>query len=124
MWMPSPSGRHAAIGAVIGFGLGAAVGTKGNGGTRATLTFGVLGGLMGAAFACMTPSFPARSPYRRGSSPYDEEEVAFRSGPSPGTSKSGSPGVTALPQTGAGNPAPPETATGADDRLALSAEIP
>jgi hypothetical protein len=38
---------------------------KGTGGARVTLTFGLLGGLLGAVFGCTTPSFHVRSPYRR-----------------------------------------------------------
>jgi hypothetical protein len=130
MWMPSPGGRHAAIGALIGFGLGAAVGAMGmgTGGARATLTFGVLGGLLGAAFGCTTPSFHVRSPYRRGPWSYDEDELASNaepsSGTSSGTSKPGSRTATLPAPTAAPNPGPPESATAVNDRLPPSAETP
>ena len=129
MWMPSPSGRHAAIGALVGFGLGAAVGAKGTGGARATLTFGVLGGLLGAAFGCMTPSFHVRSPYRRGPWPYNEGEPASNSGTSSsetssGTSMPGSRTATPPPPTAAPNPGSPESATAVNDRLPRSGETP
>ena len=129
MWMPSPSGRHAAIGALVGFGLGAAVGAKGTGGARATLTFGVLGGLLGAAFGCMTPSFHVRSPYRRGPWPYDEGEPASNSGTSSsgtssGTSMPGSRTATPPPPTAAPNPGPPESATAVNDRLPRLEKLP
>jgi hypothetical protein len=107
-----------------GFGLGAAVGARGTGGARVTLTFGVFGGLLGAAFGSMPPSFHVRSPYRRGPWPYDEDELASNSGPSSGTSKSGSRTATPPPATAALNPGPPETATAVNDRLRLSAEPP
>jgi hypothetical protein len=124
MWMPSPSGRHAAIGALIGFGLGAAVGAKGTGGARVTLTSGVLGGLLGAAFGCMTPAVHVRSPHRRGRWPYDEDELASNSGPSSETSKSGSGTATAPLPRAAPNPGPPQAATAVNDRLPPSAETP
>jgi len=120
MWMPSPSGRHAAIGALVGFGLGAAVGAKGTGGARATLTFGVLGGLLGAAFGCMTPSFHVRSPYRRGPWPYDEDEPASNSG----TSMPGSRTATPPPPTAAPNPGPPESATAVNERPPRLEKLP
>jgi hypothetical protein len=113
MGMPSPRGRHAAIGAAIGFGLGAAVGAKGSGGARVTLTFGVLGGLMGAAFGAMTPSFQARSLYRRGPWPEDEDQLASRSEPG----KSGATQETSSPRTTPPDPAPQESAAYVDDRL-------
>jgi len=44
MWMSGGSPGHALIGALIGFGLGAAVCAKGNAGARATLALGTVGG--------------------------------------------------------------------------------
>jgi len=50
VWRPKRRGRHALIGAVIGFGIGAAVGAKGNKDqhTRARVVAPVLGGAVGA----------------------------------------------------------------------------
>lgn len=59
MWSEPGSGRHALIGAVIGFGLGAAIGAKGAGGSaRLSVGFGIIGGAMGAAFGASIPSWP------------------------------------------------------------------
>ena len=87
MWMPSGNGRHAAIGAIIGFGLGAALGAKANtdphaGATvRASLLFGTFGALLGALVSQDTPSF-SRLQRPRGPWPDepDENEMASRPG--------------------------------------------
>jgi hypothetical protein len=60
-WVEPGSGRHAAIGAVIGFGLGAAVGARANtdqhpgAGVRASLLVGTFGALIGAAVGYGVP---------------------------------------------------------------------
>jgi hypothetical protein len=86
VWMEEGSGRHAAIGALIGFGLGAALGAHANKdqhpgvGVRAAVLVGTIGAVLGAAVGYNTPSFRARSPYRRG--PWtDEDEQASRPKP-------------------------------------------
>jgi hypothetical protein len=62
-WVEPANGRHAAIGAVIGFGLGAALGAKANtdqhpgAGVQASLLIGTLGAAIGAAVGYATPSF-------------------------------------------------------------------
>ena len=78
--MPAPNGRHATIGAVIGFGLGAAVGSKASD-ARTTLTLGAVGGLIGAAFGLATPSFPSWRPYWRGPWPDDDDEYGSQKAP-------------------------------------------
>jgi hypothetical protein len=61
MWAEPGNGRHAAIGAVIGFGLGAALGAKANtdqhpgAGVQASLLVGVLGAAIGAAVGYGVP---------------------------------------------------------------------
>jgi hypothetical protein len=112
VWTPSPSGRHALIGAVIGFGLGAAVGAKGNGGARVSLTLGTIGGMMGAAFGLMTPSYRARSPYWRVPWPDQGDESASEIDPAkatltePSVSSQITPPSPALPEPTGSVPLP------------------
>jgi hypothetical protein len=79
-----PSGRHVLIGALIGFGLGAAAGAKANtdqhpgAGVKAAFLVGSIGGLLGAAVGAAVPSFHARNPYRHNRWP-EEDEQASRS---------------------------------------------
>ena len=74
-------GHHAAIGALIGFGLGATAGATVNGDERgrvaASLLVGSLGALLGAAFGHAIPTFHARGPYR-GPWPDEDDTVAGR----------------------------------------------
>ena|SRR5258708_7592473 len=84
MWKSGGSPGHALIGALIGFGLGAAVGAKGNAGVRATLAFGTVGAGIGAAIGFSIPSFPGRNMYRRGWP--DDDEEASQSKPDMSTS--------------------------------------
>ncbi len=86
VWMEEGSGRHAAVGALIGFGLGAALGAHANKdqhpgvGVRAAFLVGTIGAVLGAAVGYGTPTFYARSPHRRG--PWaDEDEQASRPKP-------------------------------------------
>jgi hypothetical protein len=65
MWQSQPSVGHALIGAVIGFGIGVAIGAKGNAGARATLGIATVGAGLGAAMCLAIPSFPSPNPYRR-----------------------------------------------------------
>src|SRR5271163_1286797 len=61
------NGRHAAIGALIGFGIGAALGAKANKdphpgvALKASLLVGFIGGGLGAAIGAGAPSFRARN---------------------------------------------------------------
>jgi hypothetical protein len=59
MWQQRGNGRHALIGAVIGFGIGAALGVKGNKDQHARVTapvlFGSVGALIGAAVGAGHP---------------------------------------------------------------------
>jgi hypothetical protein len=59
MWRQRGNGRHALIGAVIGFGIGAALGAKGNKDPHARVTapvlFGSVGALIGAAVGAGHP---------------------------------------------------------------------
>jgi len=85
MGTPMVSGRHMLIGALVGFGLGAAVGAKGNTDphpgveTKAICLFGGAGGLLGALMGAAIPAFPERS--RRSRRPWpddDDEQAALR----------------------------------------------
>lgn len=61
MWQQPQNGRHAAIGALIGLGLGVAIGIKGNQDQHpqarigAPILFGAVGALMGAAIGGSHP---------------------------------------------------------------------
>jgi len=83
MYMGESSGRHVLIGALIGFGLGAALAAKANTdqhpgvGVKAAFLVGGVGALIGAAVGRGVPSFPSR--YRRGRWPYDEQNSSVRS---------------------------------------------
>jgi hypothetical protein len=59
MWRQPGNGRHALIGAIIGFGLGAAIGAKGNQDPHARVVAPVLAGaagaLLGAAIGASRP---------------------------------------------------------------------
>jgi hypothetical protein len=59
MWRQPGNGRHALIGAIIGFGLGAAIGAKGNQDPHARVVAPVLAGgagaLIGAAIGASLP---------------------------------------------------------------------
>ena len=101
MWMSRGSPGHALIGALIGFGLGAAVCAKGNAGARATLAIGTVGAGIGAAIGFSIPSFTGRSVYRRGWP--DDDEEASRSKPgisTPDPKKSDSDSPRQLPRRG------------------------
>ncbi len=89
-WGPG-NGRHAAIGALIGFGLGAAIGAKANtdphpGATvKASLLVGIIGTGLGAAVGAGTPAFRALNLRRRrpfpGNQQDDDDQVASQSKP-------------------------------------------
>ncbi len=122
MWMPSPSARHAAIGFLIGFGLGAAHPNDGT--VRGHVALGLLVGLVGAGIGAAIPSFHARNPHWRGPWPdeADEEEgdqYASRSEPL----KSGPTKATPVPQIHPPTPAQPQQMSALDDPP-LSAEAP
>ena len=69
-----PNGRHAAIGALIGFTVGAIHPNDGT--VRGHMALGLIGGLLGAAIGAGSPSFHARNHYRHGPWPDEEDEVA------------------------------------------------
>ena len=79
-----PNGRHALIGALIGFGLGAAAGAHANtdqhpgAGVKAAFLVGSVGGLLGALVGAATPSFHARNPYRHNPWPDNDEQASRR----------------------------------------------
>jgi len=79
---PTVSGRHMLIGALVGFGLGAAAGAKANTDThpgvetKAVVLVGSLGGVLGALIGAAVPAFPTRSRHWRHSWPDDEEVQA------------------------------------------------
>ena len=70
MWVP-PNGRHVAIGALIGFGLGAAPGAHAKtdqhlrAGIGAIFAFGGIGALLGAVVGAGVLPMHARNPRRR-----------------------------------------------------------
>jgi hypothetical protein len=72
-------GQHAAIGALIGFGLGAAAGATANtdarGRVAASLVLGSLGALLGAAIGHAIPVFHVRRPYRGPWPDEDEDDI-------------------------------------------------
>jgi len=76
------SARHVLIGALIGFGLGAAIGAKANTdqhpgvGVKAAFLVGGVGALIGAAVGSGVHSFPSR--YRRGRWPDYDENASVR----------------------------------------------
>jgi hypothetical protein len=74
MWQSQPSVGHALVGAVIGFGIGVAIGAKGNASARATLGIATVGAGLGAAMGLTIPSFPSRNPYRH-RWPDDDEDA-------------------------------------------------
>jgi len=81
-YRPEVNGRHVLIGALIGFGIGAAVVAKGHGGAGATVAIGTIGAAIGAGMGAGMPSYYARSRYRRSPRHDDEDELAARSVPS------------------------------------------
>jgi len=102
MWMPEGSGRHAVIGAVVGFGLGAALGAKANtdqhaGATaRASVLFGSFGALLGAVAGHGFPSLQARNRRRSpGSAGDDELASSFQHSSPDSTPKTASKAVLA-----------------------------
>ena len=82
MGAPMFSGRHMLIGALVGFGLGAAAGAKANtdthpgAETKAVFLVGSAGGVLGALIGGAVRSFPPRHPRWRRSWPDDEDEQA------------------------------------------------
>jgi hypothetical protein len=87
-WSSPGNARHTLIGLAIGFGLGAALGAKGNQDShpgaevRAAVLFGAFGGLIGAAIGHGAPSFYARNGrHHRESSNESGDEVATNQAP-------------------------------------------
>ena len=84
VWATPGNGRHALIGAAIGFGLGAALGARANtdrhpgAGATAAVLVGCFGALIGAAVGNGVPSLPSRR-MRHNRWP-DEDESASVSG--------------------------------------------
>jgi len=82
MWGPTVSGRHMLIGALVGFGLGAAAGAKANTDphpgveTKAVVLVGSVGGVLGALIGAAVPAFSARPRRGRHSWSDDEDEQA------------------------------------------------
>jgi hypothetical protein len=127
MWTSGGSPGHALIGALIGFGLGAAVGAKGNPGVRATLAIGTVGAGIGAAIGFSIPSFPGRNMYRRGWPDDDEEEASRRS--KPGSHKPEPKTLASAKRDAAGAPGAartdsPESEARAEDSLQLALSVP
>jgi hypothetical protein len=102
MWRSEGSPAHALIGMLIGFGLGAAVGAKGNIGVRSTLAFGAIGAGIGAGIGFSLPAFPSRNPYwRRWPYEDDDEEASGHRTAKPAAAPSNS-----RQQTASEGPAP------------------
>jgi hypothetical protein len=119
MWQPEFNGRHAAIGAAIGFGLGAAVGAKGNTDQHvqariaAPLLFGSVGALFGAVIGAGAPGRSSWGFRRRRPWPYGDEDESG-SGPEAhhaDQQASSQPApAKALPDQAAASLEPPENA--------------
>lgn len=75
-WVSGPSPAHALIGALIGFGFGAAIAAKGHNDAGNVLAFGALGAGIGAGIGLSIPAFPHRYRYRPY---YPEDDEASRS---------------------------------------------
>jgi hypothetical protein len=116
IWRSEGSPVHALIGTLIGFGLGAAMGAKGNIGVRGTLVFGAIGAGIGAGIGFSVPSFPSRNPYWRGW-PGEDEEASRRKTTKPDATQPNSP-----QQSAAADPAPSGTAPDAEDPVPPRAE--
>jgi len=117
LWAAPDYNNHAAIGALIGFGLGAAAGAQVNtdarGRVASALIVGSIGALMGAAIGHGIPSFHARRAYPPLPLPEEDEMASRLRAANPETartssSQSGSLGITpSAPPSEAENPAPP-----------------
>jgi hypothetical protein len=81
-YMPRGNAKHALIGGLIGFGIGAALGLKANkdhhpgAAGAAVVLIGGTGGLIGAAVGAGIPSYQSRMRYRRGPWPDEGDERA------------------------------------------------
>ena len=125
MWTSGGSPGHALIGALIGFGLGAAVGAKGNAGVRATLAIGTVGAGIGAAIGFSIPSFPGRRMYRHGWPDDDEEARRSKPGshkPDPKTLASAKRDPARAADTAQLDPS--ESEARAEDSLQLAVSVP
>jgi len=97
---PAVSGRHMLIGALVGFGLGAAAGAKANTDphpgveTKAVVLVGSVGGVLGALVGAAVPAFSARPRHWRHSWPDDEDvQAAVRD---QGPAARGQPGADSI----------------------------
>lgn len=118
MWRSEGSPAHALIGTIIGFGLGAAVGAKGNIGVRGTLAFGFIG----AGIGFSVPSFPSRYKYRHpwpDNDPDNDEEASVRKSAKPGPNPPAS-----SQQTASSNPQPSKPLPDAEDRVSPAVAAP
>jgi hypothetical protein len=109
MWRSQGSPAHALIGTLIGFGIGAAVGAKGNIGVRGSLVFGAIGAGIGAGIGFRVPALRSRSPYWR-RWPDRDEEASRRKPMKPAAMRPNSPLQAAL-----ADPAPSKVLPGTDD---------
>jgi len=97
---PTVSGRHMLIGALVGFGLGAAAGAKANTDphpgveTKAVVLVGSVGGVLGALVGAAVPAFSARPRHWHHSWPDDEDvQAAVRD---QGPAARGQPGADSI----------------------------
>jgi hypothetical protein len=99
-WNSAGNARHTLIGLAIGFGLGAALGAKGNkdqhpgAEVRAAVLFGAFGGLIGAAIGHGAPPFYARNGRHHRESSADEEASNSGLGSTQQTTGSEQPAAT------------------------------
>lgn len=80
-WNPQVSGRHAAIGALVGLTVGVLAGSRSS--AKDALALGTFSAGLGAVFGLLVPAYPA-SAYRPW--PGDNDEEAFRRKPNQPTS--------------------------------------
>jgi len=125
MWMSRPSPAHVLIGAIFGFGIGAALAVKAGPSTRSVLGLGALGAGIGAGMGADMASSPSRY-YRRRGWPGEDEE-ASRSRPKssrPGSAQPGSVAPSPTRYAGAPHPDPaPSNAPGGHPQQ-VAAETP
>ena len=86
MYTGDGSGRHKIIGALIGFGLGAALGARANtdrhpgADVKAAFAVGGIGALIGVAIGSSMPSLQSRNRHRGGRWPERDEDASLSQG--------------------------------------------
>ena len=77
-WAGRPSGGHVLIGALIGFGMGAAIAAKGRANAGGVLALGAICGAVGGGLGASVPAFPPAYLYRGPWAGYDEDAHSKR----------------------------------------------